>query len=132
MVAVQNVVVQETHAAKKRWMCRGFPQAVHNVVVQGHVGGDSSPLGSKERWMCRGFPQCTENFPDQARGVNESRPSQTNSSTNNNKNSSGTQNKKRKEKINVQNYFPAFQSGSCRPSSNVVVQETRAERKVDV
>ena len=30
-------------------MCRGFPQAVHNVVVQGHVGGDSSPLGSTVR-----------------------------------------------------------------------------------
>ena len=27
-------------------MCLGFPQAVQNVIVQGHVGSDSSPFGS--------------------------------------------------------------------------------------
>ena len=30
---------------KERWMCRGFPQAVQVVVVQRHLGSDSSPLG---------------------------------------------------------------------------------------
>ena len=31
---------------ESKWMCRGSPQAVQNVAVQGHVGSDSSPLGS--------------------------------------------------------------------------------------
>ena len=31
---------------RERWMYRGPPQAVENVVVQGHMESDSSPLGS--------------------------------------------------------------------------------------
>jgi len=31
---------------RESWMCRGSPQAVQDVAVQGHVGSDSYPVGS--------------------------------------------------------------------------------------